>query len=122
GAESLAADSGGFSVKNTNDLGRGIQRIADESRSYYLLGYNSSNTSRDGRFRKITVKVPGKKGLTIRARKGYFARLEGKTVAKKTENADPAIQAALDSPYQEQGVPIRTTSYVFDETLLGKAS
>src|SRR6202008_515670 len=81
------------------------------------------NTARDGRFRKISVKLPGKKGLTIRARKGYFAALEGKTVpTKKTDNADPAIQAALDSPYQEQGVPIRTTSYVFDETLLGKAS
>jgi VWFA-related protein len=122
GAESLAADSGGFSVKNTNDLGKGIQRIADESRTYYLLGYNSSNASKDGRFRKISVKVPGRKGLNIRARKGYFAPLEGKTVAKKQENVDPAIQAALDSPYQEQGVPIRTTAYVFDETLLGKAS
>jgi VWFA-related protein len=122
GAESLAADSGGFSVKNTNDLGKGIQRIADESRIYYLLGYNSSNASRDGRFRKISVKVPGRKGLNIRARKGYFAPLEGKTIAKKGENADPVIQAALDSPYQEQGVPIRTTAYVFDETLLGKAS
>jgi hypothetical protein len=43
-------------------------------------------------------------------------------VPRKPETADPAIQAALDSPYQEQGVPIRTTSYVFDETLLGKAS
>jgi VWFA-related protein len=123
GAESLASDSGGFSVKNTNDLGKGIQRIADESRSYYLLGYNSSNTARDGRFRKISVKVPGKKGLTIRARKGYFAALDGnKTATKKSESFDPAIQSALDSPYQEQGVPIRTTSYVFDETLLGKAS
>jgi VWFA-related protein len=122
GAESLASDSGGFSVKNSNDLGRGIQRIADESRSYYLLGYNSSNASRDGRFRKISVKIPGKKGLTIRARKGYFAALDGREKSKKPESADPAIQAALDSPYQEQGVPIRTTSYVFDETLLGKAS
>ena len=122
GAESLASDSGGFSVKNSNDLGRGIQRIADESRSYYLLGYNSSNMARDGRFHKISVKLPGKKGLTIRARKGYFSPLDGREKPKKPETADPAIQAALDSPYQEQGVPIRTTSYVFDETLLGKAS
>jgi hypothetical protein len=69
------------------------------------------------------VKVPGRKGLTIRARKGYFAALDGnKTITKKSESFDPAIQSALDSPYQEQGVPIRATSYVFDETLLGKAS
>jgi len=122
GSESLASDSGGFSVKNTNDLGRGIERIANESRTYYLLGYIPSNNAHDGRFRKIQVKVPGRKGLTIRARKGYYAPFEGKVASKKPENVDPDIQAALDSPYQEQGVPLRTTSYVFDETLLGKAS
>ncbi len=122
GSESLASDSGGFSVKNTNDLGRGIERIASESRTYYLLGYVPANAARDGRFRKIQVKLPSRKGLTIRARKGYFAPMEGKTVAKKQESVDPDIQAALDSPYQEQGVSLRSTSYVFDETLLGKAS
>jgi hypothetical protein len=122
GAESLASDSGGFSVKNTNDLSKGIQRISDESRTYYLLGYIPSTSARDGRFRKISVKLPGKKGLNIRARKGYFAPVDEKTQAKKNESTDPAIQSALDSPYQEQGVPIRATSYVFDETLLGKAS
>jgi len=35
---------------------------------------------------------------------------------------DPQIQAALDSPYEQDGVPIRMTSYVMGETLLGKAS
>jgi VWFA-related protein len=122
GAESLAADSGGFSVKNTNDLGKGIQRIADESRSYYLLGYIPTSTARDGRFRKIQVKVPGRKGINIRARKGYYAPLDEKVDPKKPPSVDPDIQAALDSPYQEQAVALRTTSYVFDETLLGKAS
>jgi VWFA-related protein len=122
GAESLASDSGGFSVKNTNDLGKGIERIADESRSYYLLGYIPTVNARDGRFRKIQVKVPGRKGLNIRARKGYYAPLDEKVDPKKPQAVDPVIQAALDSPYQEQGVPLRTTSYVFDETLLGKAS
>ncbi len=122
GAESLASDSGGFSVKNTNDLGKGIQRITDESRTYYLLGYIPTSTARDGRFRKIQVKVPGRKGLTIRARKGYYSPLDETLTAKKQQSVDPDIQAALDSPYQEQGVPLRSTSYVFDETLLGKAS
>src|SRR5262249_41288634 len=60
GAESISADSGGFTVRNTNDLAKGIKRIADESRSYYLLGYNPTNTARDGTFRKIQVKLDGK--------------------------------------------------------------
>jgi VWFA-related protein len=124
GAESIAADTGGFSVKNTNDLGKGIQRIGDESRIYYLLGYNSSHTQRDGRFRKIKVELAGRKGLQLRYRKGYFAPLEGGKSAldKRVGPGDPDIQAALDSPYAEEEVPLRMTSYVFDETILGKAS
>lgn len=125
GAESLAADSGGFIVHNTNDLARGIARIADESRSYYLVGYNPSDARRDGRFRKIQVKLAGRKGLQVRARKGYYAPLDesAKTAAAKTATpGDPAVQAALDSPYDEKEIPLRMTSYVFNETLLGKAS
>ena len=123
GAESLAADSGGFTVKNTNDLAQGINRIAEESRSYYLIGYNPVDARRDGRFRKIRVKLVGRKGLQVRARKGYYAPLDdtGKP-AKPATGADPVVQAALDSPYDEKEIPLRMTSYVFSETLLGKAS
>jgi VWFA-related protein len=123
GSESLASDSGGFSVKNTNDLSRGIRRIADESQAYYLLGYNPTNARRDGRFRKIQVKVPSGKGYQIRARKGYYAPLEGRNaLAPKPGGVDPAIQAALDSPFDVAEIPLRMTAYVFDETILGKAN
>jgi len=122
GSESLAADSGGFSVKNTNDLARGITRIAQENRSYYLLGYTPSNTARDGRFRKIQVKLPGRKSIEVRARKGYYAPGVGKTALDKKPGSDPKIQQALDSPYEVSEIPLRMTAFVFDETLLGKAS
>jgi VWFA-related protein len=121
GAESIAADTGGFTVKNTNALGEGIQRIADESRSYYLIGYNPTNNRRDGRFRKIEVKVD-RKGMKVRARKGYFAPLEGAQLAERKPGVDPEFQAALDSPYDVDAIPMRMTDYVFDETLLGKAT
>lgn len=123
GSESLSSDSGGFSVKNSNDLSAGIRRIADESQAYYLIGYNPTNTRRDGRFRKIQVKVPSGKGYQIRARKGYYAPLEGRNaLVPKPGAADPAIQAALDSPYDVGEIPLRMTAYVLDETILGKAN
>ena len=125
GAESIAADSGGFTVKNSNDLVKGLQRIADETRVYYLIGYNPTNTAKDGKFRKIELKVAAK-DVRVRARKGYFAALEGQSAAaakKKAEGGpDPQFQEALDSPFEISEIPIRLTSYVFDETLLGKAS
>ena len=123
GAESVASDSGGFSVKNQNDLNKGILRIANETRLYYLVGYNPTNTTQDGKFRKIEVKV-AQKGIQIRARKGYYAPLAGGKSAldKKQRTVDPDIQAALDSPYEVEEIPLRMTAYSFDETLLGKAA
>jgi VWFA-related protein len=120
GSETLAADSGGFTVKNTNDLERGIGQIAADLRSYYLLGYNPSNTERDGRFRKIDVDVEGK-GYKLRFRKGYYAPYDGPPKERRRDEVDPPMQAALDSPFERSELPLRMTAYVFDETLVGKA-
>ncbi len=124
GSESLAIDTGGFTVKNTNDLASGIQRITDESRNYYVLGYKPTNTKLDGRWRKIKVKVPGRKNIKIRARAGYYAPDAEGEITEDDENqsgADPQIQAALDSPYTLPGVPMRMTALAGEETILGKA-
>jgi VWFA-related protein len=126
GSENLADESGGFSVKNTNDLGGGIQRISSESRAYYMLGYSSTNVAKDGRWRKIQVKV-ARKGINVRARKGYYAPLEGGNSAltargKEDEKVDLVFQEALDAPNDLEAIPLRMTAYVLGETILGKAT
>ena len=121
GSESLAGDSGGFTVRNTNDLGSGFKRIADETRVYYLIGYNPTNAARDGTFRKIQVKVKGGKGIQIRARKGYYAP-SAEQAALSTRPGDPVFQHALDSPYEVDDIPLRMTHFLREEaSLLGRA-
>ena len=138
GAEMLAVDTGGFSVRNTNDVARGIERIAGESESYYLVGYTPPLGPRDGRFRRIEVKVRGK-GLVVRARKGYYAPLDAPTTtaadvpaadapaaaepakAPSKAEADRGIQQALDSPFPVDGIRLRMTAFVLDEAILGRA-
>ena len=123
GSEVTASESGGFTVRNTNDLSKGIKRIADETRVYYLLGYTPTNTARDGKFRKIQVKLASGKGREVRARKGYFAPSEsGKSALAAKKGVDPAIQGALDSPWPVDGIPLRMTHFVGDEKSLGKAA
>jgi VWFA-related protein len=124
GAEAIALDTGGFVVKNSNDLAGGISRVSSESRVYYLLGYNPSDLRRDGKFRKIEVKLAsGKgKGLSVRARRGYYAPREGQAEAGSKSGADPVIAQALDSPFEISDVPLRVTSYVFDEVMLNQVS
>jgi VWFA-related protein len=72
GLGQLADDTGGFLVRDTNDLRTGFRRIDADMRSYYALGYEPSNQNYDGSFRKIEVKVD-RPGVKVRARKGYFA-------------------------------------------------
>jgi VWFA-related protein len=121
GSEGLASDSGGFTVRNSNDLAGGLKRIADETRVYYLIGYNPTNTARDGAFRKIAVKVRGRRGLEVRARRGYYAPRDGAAPPEARPGTDPAFQAALDSPYELADLPLRMTHCVRDETTIDRA-
>jgi VWFA-related protein len=120
GSETVASESGGFSIRDTNDLASGIRRIGDESRHYYLLGYSSTNAKQDGTFRKIEVQVAGE-GRKVRARKGYYAPREGEALTARQREGDAGIQQALDAAHPVPGIPLRMTSYVLEETAPGKA-
>ncbi len=73
GINALAADTGGFLVKNKSDLHAGLKRMLDDTETYYVLAYEPTNTKRDGAFRRIEVRLPGLHDVRVRARTGYFA-------------------------------------------------
>ena len=68
----LAVDTGGLMIRNENNFTKAFQEIADDTSSYYVLGYAPANTDFNGKFRRITVRVK-RPGLGVRARKGYLA-------------------------------------------------
>ena len=68
---SLAVDTGGFVVRNTNQFDRAVAQIADEAGNYYVLGYLPPSPA-DGKFHRIRVKVK-RPGVGIRSRRGYTA-------------------------------------------------
>ncbi|MFB3904034.1 MAG: VWA domain-containing protein [Acidobacteriota bacterium] len=68
----VSGATGGFAIRNTNDLHLGMKRIDEDIRSYYLLTYVPSNQTFDGNFRTIRVEVK-REGATVRARNGYQA-------------------------------------------------
>ena len=87
----LALNTDGLAVLDNNDLDKGLRRIADDLTSYYLLGYYSSNTKLDGRYRALRVRVK-QPNVEVRARRGYRAA---------TEEEVTAARAAADAPVPE---------------------
>lgn len=119
GAETLADDTGGFAVRNTNDLAGSAGRIANESRVFYLLGFQPPAGKPAGQWRKLSVTVK-RPGLTVRARRGYTLRRTGAERAaqpakgKGEPGVAAAVARALDSVPQQPGIPLRAMAYVFE--------
>ena len=68
-----------FTIDNPNDLGDVATKIGVELRNQYVLGYRPSKVVRDGKWRKIKVKLMPPKGLPplrVYARTGYYAPAE----------------------------------------------
>ncbi|HXG87986.1 MAG TPA: VWA domain-containing protein [Vicinamibacterales bacterium] len=110
----LADQTGGFAAVNTNDIGGAFHRLVDENSAYYVLGYYPANERRDGRFRKLEVRV-NQPGLQVRARRGYVAprgRVQDTKLAGPNA-ASAELREAMSSPVPLGGLPLATTASVF---------
>ena len=72
----LAADTGGKALLDQNDLSLGIVQAQKDIASYYILGYYSTNSALDGRYRRVKVEVAKTLNAKLDYRSGYFAAKE----------------------------------------------
>ncbi|HTY63858.1 MAG TPA: VWA domain-containing protein [Acidobacteriota bacterium] len=68
----LSHDTGGKSFTDSNDLSLAMKQAQVDTNVYYVLGYLSSNSKEDGKYRRIRVEL-NRPGLKIAHRPGYFA-------------------------------------------------
>lgn len=68
----LAESTGGVLIANSNDLGKGLERVTSDLASYYEIAYVPQSTEADGKFRQIEVKI-ARRGVDLTSRSGYFA-------------------------------------------------
>lgn len=117
----LAQETGGFAIRNSNDLNAGLRRILNDQRGYYLIGYRPDEATFDatGRrtFHKISVKVT-RPGLKARTRTGFFGISEEKAVPVRATRFQQ-MTAALSSPFGAGGVTLRLTCFFSNEAQLG---
>lgn len=111
----LSGETGGFALLNTNDFRDGFDRIQRDNSAYYLIGYYSTNERRDGKFRKLTVRLK-RPGLQVRARRGYVAAKGKENKPNNKSGLSPDLEAAISSPVPQPGLPLTVTAAAFKGT------
>jgi VWFA-related protein len=98
----LAADTGGRAFTDVNDFGAAFTRVQRDLSAYYLIGYASTNAARDGRFRRIEVRV-SRRGLRVESRAGYYAERDFANTNRRDREAQ--LEEQLAAPVSATDLP-----------------
>jgi VWFA-related protein len=123
----LAEQTGGFAVLNTNDLGKGLGRISDDVRDYYVLGYvpeegTFAAAGKTARLHKLQIKVR-RPGLRVKTRKEFFGISDAAESAAPLSPTQALVRAAI-SPFAASDITLRATAlpaYAADRGLFVRA-
>lgn len=113
--DELSEETGGYAIKNTNDISEGLKRILDEMGNHYVMTYQPINANFDGRFRRVALKVVPAGDFKIHARRGYYALRtldDSPVMAHEVPLLERAssIAAMNDFPFQIQAFHFRGTN------------
>ncbi len=131
---SVAENTGGLAITDTNSPDAGISQILLENGSYYLIGYVPANSREEGKFRRIEVRV-NRPGVTVRTRNGYFEPQAGRQRSRReTSGPDAALAGvvpksdlamqAMAAPFAQPGKPEAAVAFVLAvrQPAVGRAS
>jgi VWFA-related protein len=111
GLGSLADQTGGFLIHDSNDLSNGLRRINDDMHGYYLVTYVPKNEDYNGKFRQISVKL-NRPSLEVQTRKGYYA-VESVGQLPVLDYEAPAIAAARNASSSATPFPFSSSALSF---------
>lgn len=100
---SVAAGTGGTFFENSNDLDEGFRRVSGVPEAAYVLGFSPANLKPDGKFHSLKVQIVPSAGLSVQARKGYFAPKE---LQDAKAQADEEIREAVFSRDEMRELPM----------------
>ena len=102
----LASDTGGTAFTDTNDFGEAFTKVTSDISAYYILGFASTNATKDGRFRRISVRLKNRSrsGMKIEAREGYYADRDFAHTAKT--DREVLLQEQLSTQIPATDVPL----------------
>jgi VWFA-related protein len=115
----LALDTGGKALLDSNDLTEGIRQVQEDFSSYYVLSYVSSNTAMDGRYRRIQVKLaPRLAGLRAKLdyRQGYYGSTTFAHMAEGDKEAQLEKALMSDNPVTDLPIAVEVDYFRIEKT------
>jgi VWFA-related protein len=109
----LSTDTGGKAFFDSNDFAPAFQQVQHDTEAYYLLGFRSTNQTRDGSFRHLTIKVD-RNDVKIEFRPGYYAPADFQH--QKTEDRELALTEQMRSDSPATDVAVYLQALYFRET------
>ena len=106
----LSADTGGKAFFDSNDFAPAFQQVQHDTEAYYILGFHSTNTARDGSYRHLTVRL-NRSDAKIDYRPGYYAPADFQH--QKTEDREVALTEQLRSDLPATDVAVYQQALYF---------
>ena len=117
GLRYLAEETGGFAVTNSNDLNKGVRRVLEDQKGYYLIGYRPAGETFDRRYHKFAIKIK-RPGLKVRTRTGFYG-VTDENARPVRRTRDEQLLAAITSPFSAGTIPVRLTSLFASDVKIG---
>jgi len=93
----LSGDTGGKAFFDSNDFAPAFAQVQRDTSEYYAVGFRSSNPARDGKYRKLTVKID-RPGIKLEYRPGYYAPADFRHSGKQDREQELDEELASDLP------------------------
>jgi VWFA-related protein len=110
----LSSDTGGKAFFDSNDFAPAFAQVQRDSSEYYAIGFHSSNAARDGKYRKLTIKL-NRSGLKLQYRPGYYAPADFKHSGKEDRERELDEQLTSDLPATDMAVYLDAMYFRLDE-------
>src|SRR5579864_7347988 len=110
----LSSDTGGKAFFDSNDFAPAFAQVQRDTSAYYAIGFHSSNPARDGKYRKLTIKI-NRPGMKLEYRPGYYAPADFKHSGKEDRERELDEQLASDLPATDMAVYLDAMYFRLDE-------
>ncbi len=99
----LSSDTGGKAFLDSNDFAPAFAQVQRDTSAYYAVGFRSANPARDGRYRKLTIKI-NRPGIKLEYRPGYYAPADFQHSGHEDRERELQEQLASDLPATDMAV------------------